>query len=450
MRWRPNLRLRLAIASTVLTAVVLLAAVLFARGQIATVYTDAAAELAHSDLASFITDIKRNPNESPDPASVGALVLVLSPSGVPVINTLPHEVADSLQAKPDGDDIHDGRHRIEGTQAGDYVVVSQTVKTAAGAWQLWAVRDVSARDSALARIDVTFTIGGIALLLVLAIGSWLLAGAALRPVEWMRRRAENLGPDDLLPVPANDELGRLATTLNSMVSRVRTSANRERQMVSDAAHELRTPLAGLRSRLELARREIDDPARVAAELDIAQRSLERLSHLSTNLLELARIDEGGPTSTHLANGRQLEEATLDVIDSARLLSADRRIDIDHTIAIDPTLTVGIDATSFSRIVENLLSNALNSIDDQEGRITLELRSKVGEVVLTVDDDGPGAPEQFLPRAFERFARPDDSRSVSGSGIGLALVDALARSADGSARVENTESGFRATVILATA
>jgi len=397
MRWRPNLRLRLAIASTALTAVVLLTAVLFARGQIATVYTDAAAELAHSDLAPFITDITRNPNESPDPASVGALVLVLSPSGAPVINTLPHEVADSLQAQPDGDDIHDGRHRIEGTGAGDYVVVSQTVKTAAGAWQLWAVRDVSARDSALASIDVTFTTGGIALLLILAIGSWFLAGAALRPVEWMRRRAENLGPDDLLPVPANDELGRLATTLNSMVSRVRTSANRERQMVSDAAHELRTPLAGLRSRLELARREIDDPARVAAELDIAQRSLERLSHLSTNLLELARIDEGGPTSTHLSNGRQLEEATLDVIDSARLLSADRRIDIEHTIAIDPTITVGIDATSFSRIVENLLSNALNSIDDQEGRITLELRSKVGEVVLTVDDDGPGAPEHILPR-----------------------------------------------------
>lgn len=451
MTWRPNLRLRLAVTSTVLTAVVLLVAVLFARSQIATVYTNAAAELARGDLASYITDIKLNPDETPDPASVGALVLVVSPSGDPVIDTLPHAVADSVLAKPDGDPDRDGGlHRIESTEAGDYLLVSQTVPTRAGTWKLWATRDVSARDSALANIDVTFTIGGIALLLILAVGSWFLAGAALRPVEWMRRRAENLGPDDLLPVPANDELGRLAITLNSMVSRVRSSAARERQMVSDAAHELRTPLAGLRSRLELARREVENPELVAAELKVAQRSLERLSHLATNLLELARIDEGGPSTSHLANGRQLEEATLDVIDSARLLTADRRIDIDHSIALDPSISVGMDPTSFSRIVENLLSNAINAIDEREGLITVDLRSEVGQVVLTVDDNGPGAPEDFLPQAFERFARPDDSRSVSGSGIGLALVEALARTADGSARVENLESGFRATVILATA
>ncbi len=220
-------------------------------------------------------------------------------------------------------------------------------------------------------------------------------------------------------------------------------------MVSDAAHELRTPLAGLRSRLELAQREIGDGERAGVELELAQRSLERLSHLATNLLELARIDEGGPLAAHIANGRQLELAALDVVDSARIASAERAIDIDHAIELDPEARVGLDPTSFSRIVENLISNAINAVD-RDGLISLDLRSEVGRVILTVEDDGPGAPADFLPRAFERFARPDDARSVSGSGIGLALVDALVRSADGSAQVENIPGGFRATVILPTA
>lgn len=459
MSWHPNLRLRLAIASTVLTAIVLLLAVFFARQQIGTVYTNAAAELAQSDLAPYVTDITTNPGETPDRATAGVLVLLIAPGGARVVNTLPRDVSAEIQAPLDdlgasdssssgNTDHRNGGHRIASSGEADYVIVSRVLTTTSGTWRLWAARDVSARDTALDQVDATFTIGGIALLVILGVGSWFLAGAALRPVEAMRRRAENLGPDDLLPVSSDDELGRLATTLNSMVGRVRESALRERQMVSDAAHELRTPLAGLRSRLELAQREIDDRDKVAAELEIAQRSLERLSHLSTNLLELARIDEGGPTSVHSATGRQLEEAALDAIDSARLTTADRGIDIDHSIEIDPAAQFGLDATSFSRIVENLVSNSVNSIGD-DGRITVELRSEVGHVILTVEDDGPGAPESFLPRAFERFARPDDSRSVSGSGIGLALVEALVRHADGSANVENTETGFRATVVLPT-
>lgn len=337
--------------------------------------------------------------------------------------------------------------------AGDYVIAKKTVKTSAGTWMLWAARDVSARDTALAQIDLTFGVGGGLLLLVLAVGSWFLAGAALRPVETMRRRAENLGPDDLLPAESRDELGRLAMTLNTMVERVRDSAARERQMVSDAAHELRTPLAGLRSRLELAQRQIEDRERAGAELELAQASLERLSHLASNLLELARVEEGGPRSAHLSTGPQLERATLDVIDSARLGAANRSIDIDHVIELDPGVRVALDPVSFSRIVENLLSNALNAIaqtDAATGQISLELRGETGQVVLVVMDDGPGTPEAFLPHAFERFARPDDSRSVSGSGIGLALVEALARSAHGTAQVENTNPGFRATVVLPTA
>jgi two-component system OmpR family sensor kinase len=448
MSWRPNLRMRLTIASTILTGVVLLLAVLFARHQITSVYTDAAAQLAQSDLSPYVTDITKNPTETPDPPSLGVLALVIAPGGQRVVNTLPSDVADSIQGSADDGD-HDGDHRITSGSAGDYVIASTTVDTTAGTWSLWAARDVSARDSALDQVDVAFSVGGGALLVLLAVGSWFLAGAALRPVESMRRRAENLGPDDTLPVSSNDELGRLATTLNSMVGRVRRSATRERQMVSDAAHELRTPLAGLRSRLELAQREIDDPELASIELELAQRSLERLSHLATNLLELARIDEGGPLAAHIATGRELERAALDVVDTARITSAERAIDIDHTIELDPDARVSLDPTSFSRIVENLLSNAINAVD-RDGQITLELRSEVGRVVLVVQDDGPGAPADFLPRAFERFARPDDARTVSGSGIGLALVDALVRSADGSAQVENTAPGFRATVILPTA
>ena len=448
MSWRPNLRLRLTIASTILTGVVLLLAVLFARNQISSVYTDAAAQLARSDLGPYVTDITKNPTETPDPPSLGVLALVVTPSGQRVVNTLPGDVADSIQGSADDGAAH-GENRITSGSAGDYVIASTTVKTTAGTWSLWTARDVSARDFALDQVDLAFSLGGGALLVVLAIGSWFLAGAALRPVESMRRRAENLGPDDTLPVSSDDELGRLATTLNSMVGRVRRSATRERQMVSDAAHELRTPLAGLRSRLELAQREIGDRERAGVELELAQRSLERLSHLATNLLELARIDEGGPLAEHIANGRQLELAALDVVDSARITSAERAIDIDHAIELDPDARVGLDPTSFSRIVENLISNAINAVD-RDGQITLDLRSEVGRVVLIVEDDGPGAPADFLPRAFERFARPDDARSVSGSGIGLALVDALVRSADGSAQVENIPGGFRATVILPTA
>jgi len=437
-----RIRTRLVLGTAVVGIVVLAVALIVARFEISKLLYDSAVQLARSDLTSFAVDLQRNPGEQPDTVANGLLVVVKDPSGQDVRDTAPHDVRLSLPATATGKDF-----TFDDDEGRSYVVVSRVVRTSEGDWSLWAARDVSSSRSAVAGIDLVFVLMGIGLLVVIVLASVFLVRGALRPVEEMRRHAETLTGDELLPVGDNDdELARLASTLNGSVSRVRDAARRERRMVSDAAHELRTPLAGLAAELELTRRHRDDAEQLDTGLASAQRSAQRLGELATNLLELSRLDDAqGPPES--AGGTAIAAELLDAIDRARTLVADRRVRIDDDIALaDPAARYEIGAMAVSRIADNLLSNAVRAVGD-DGVVVVRAVEDGHALVLRVEDDGPGVPDDFLPVAFERFSRADPARHQEGSGLGLALVAAIAHASGGVVRAENLAPGFAIEVRL---
>src|SRR5690606_5365401 len=222
-------------------------------------------------------------DDRPDAPASGVLVRISSPSGERGVDTLPHELGERLEDRP-----LSGRTqlRIESADV-PYAVVGETVDTPEGTWTMWAARSAEGTAIAIRGLDVVLAGGGAVLVALFALASWLLARAALAPVERMRRAAAGLPAegDAVLPVGhTRDELAQLAATLNDFLGRIRAATTRERQMVSDAAHELRTPLAALRTRLELARAAAASDPSLEVELAAAERDATRLGDLASNLL----------------------------------------------------------------------------------------------------------------------------------------------------------------------
>jgi heavy metal sensor kinase len=282
-------------------------------------------------------------------------------------------------------------------------------------------------------------------LLLTALAGYLLAGAALRPVEAMRVQAAEVTseqPGRRLPLPgANDEIRRLGTTLNEMLGRLEAGIQRERRFVADASHELRTPLAVLRTELELATRR----PRTAAELELALRSagdeVERLVRLAEDLLVLARADEGKlPLRLERLDARELLDAV-----AGRHATRAQTNGRTLVVADDVEVTVLGDRLRLEQAVGNLVDNALRH---GAGPVLLDAVSDDGAVELSVHDDGAGLSAEFLPHAFERFSRSDSARSGAGAGLGLAIVDAVARAHGGSAVARNDAAGgFSVTIVL---
>jgi signal transduction histidine kinase len=245
------------------------------------------------------------------------------------------------------------------------------------------------------------------LLAALAALSWAIVGRALRPVEALRAAAEEItaaGTPRRLPVPdADDEIHRLAVTLDGMVQRLERARRRQRAFVADAAHELRSPLAALRTRLEVAQRR----GTVSPEgLDDLVAEAERLSRLVDDLLLLARLDEAGPARTEPVS-------VADVVAG---------VTVPVTVAVPGGVRVPGDVR---RVLANLVDNAVRHA---ASRVEVTVTADGGEVVLVVTDDGPGIAAGDRERVFERFTRLDDARprDGGGAGLGLAIVRDLVR------------------------
>jgi two-component system, OmpR family, sensor kinase len=282
------------------------------------------------------------------------------------------------------------------------------------------------RNEALNGLLAAFVIGGpIALALSTLLG-YLLAGALLRPVESMRRRAADISADtagERLPLPhARDEIFRLGRTLNEMLGRLEEGLARERRFVADASHELRTPLAVLRAELELARRRPRSTEELRAALDSAAEEIERLARLAEDLLVLARADEHGlPLQPEPIEVRELLETV-----------AGRFGDGVEVSAVDGETIVG-DRLRLEQALGNLVDNARRH---GAGTVRLDAEPREDRIALRVSDEGPGFPPGFLPHAFERFTRGDEARERGGAGLGLAIVDAIARAHGGRAHAAN--------------
>jgi two-component system, OmpR family, sensor kinase len=289
------------------------------------------------------------------------------------------------------------------------------------------------RDEALAGLRRQLLIGGPIALLLASLAGYLLAGAALRPVESMRRRAQEISATvggRRLPVPdADDEVARLARTLNDMLARIEAGFERERRFVAEASHELRTPLSLLKTELELALRRPRSLEELHAALASAAEETDRLVRLAEDLLVLARADEGElQLRSEAIDAREL------LGEVARRFAADGRV-----IEVDapPGLTVRGDRLRLEQAVGNLVDNALRY---GSGTVRLTARADDGGVTLSVADEGAGFPTAFLPHAFERFTRADVARTRGAAGLGLALVQAVARAHGGHAIAANVPSG----------
>lgn len=290
-----------------------------------------------------------------------------------------------------------------------------------------------ALDGLLAQLLV---VGPLALALT-SIAGYLLAGAALRPVESLRRGAEEISierTDRRLPVPsANDEVRRLGETLNEMLGRLDEGIARERRFVADASHELRTPLAALRTELELATRRPRAHHELEAALSSAREEVERLVRLAEDLLVLARADEGR-LALRIEDGEAA--AVLDAVrrrSAQRARAAGRRLEV----LVPGDVALIADRQRIEQALDILVDNALRH---GKGAVVLSAHRENGRVVLAVSDEGAGFPADFLPHAFERFSRADPARTAGGAGLGLAIVDAIARAHGGVAEAANVGGG----------
>jgi signal transduction histidine kinase len=263
--------------------------------------------------------------------------------------------------------------------------------------------------------------------LLLAVLVWVLVGRVLRPVERIRGQVADITATSLdrrVPVPAtHDEIARLASTMNEMLARLEASAERQERFVADASHELRSPLARIRSELEVDRAHPE-----SADADATQRSIleetGNLQRLVDDLLMLARGHGTGETGTAPTGTAPTGTAPTGTVDLDDLVLAEARRLRDSGVSVDLAGVSGAQvpgsAAQLARVVRNLFDNAALH---GGGRVTVTLEEDDGEAVLAVADRGPGIPAVDRDRVFERFVRVDRARTAGrgGSGLGLAIV-----------------------------
>ena len=281
------------------------------------------------------------------------------------------------------------------------------------------------RDEALAALLVLLLLVGPVALLLATVAGYVLAGAALRPVESMRREATEISSATSgrrLPVPeARDEVRRLGETLNEMLERLEEGLLRERRFVADAGHELRTPLALLRTEFELALRRPRSHEELERAIRSATEEVDRLIRLAEDLLVLDRSGE--------AALRPAEVDARELLDAVAGRFAARAAEEGRAIEVHGSGSIHGDRDRLEQALDSLVDNALTH---GGGAVRLEAGRDGDSVTLRVADEGDGFPPDFLPHAFERFSRADSARTTGGAGLGLAIVDAVARAHGGRA------------------
>jgi heavy metal sensor kinase len=279
-------------------------------------------------------------------------------------------------------------------------------------------------DKAVERVLVLLVLAVPAALLATALGGWLLARHALRPVARMTHRAQEIGIDrlsDRIPVPAShDEIEELGVTLNAMLDRLQHGLEDKHRLIADASHELRTPLAVMRTELDVSLRgdELGDEAR--AVLVSARDEVDRMSRSVDNLLTLAQVDEGrlGLLTTTVELRKVVEAA----VDRLLPLAAAKDVTLETEGASRP---VTGDFQRLQQALTNFVENAIK-FSHAGGRVTITAWDAGDESGVTVTDEGPGLPDDTGDRVFERFYRVDNGAGApAGSGLGLAICREVA-------------------------
>ncbi|ARX80864.1 MULTISPECIES: sensor histidine kinase [Streptomyces] len=335
-------------------------------------------------------------------------------------------------SKGDGEGYGDGMPKMREGK----VVVQEVIETSEGPVTVTGTASTAPARAAMTTLKQVLLPGVPALLALVALFTWLSVGRVLRPVSAIRAKLADITAHDLherVPQPGTrDEIAALARTVNATLDRLRGAVDAHRQFVADAAHELRSPMAVLRTRLELAAPE--DKQLAADALD----DVERLQSLTADLLLLARLDAREPQRTTIVDLAQLvaEEAT------RRRPRPHVRVRLDLT----PDLIVDGSPDRLRRLVANLVDNAVRHATTT---VDVTLTTHAGQAALDVTDDGPGIPPHHHTTVFDRFTRLDHARTrdTGGSGLGLPIARDIAQAHDGTLRVVATATGARLRAVL---
>jgi two-component system sensor histidine kinase TctE len=265
---------------------------------------------------------------------------------------------------------------------------------------------------------------------------WFGIGRALAPLDELRTEIARRSPTDLAPVSDSstpDEVKPLVSALNHLLARLAGALGTQQRFIANAAHQLRTPLAGLKTHVELARRE-PQSGETRALLDMIAGETDRASHLANQLLALARAEPGSslPTARQRINLRTLaNRAVQDWVPQALQRNMDLGFELEDAWVLgDPSL--------LRELLGNLLHNAI-SYAGPGARVTVRTRAQRGTVLLEVEDDGPGIPESERERVLERFYRLPGT-TPPGCGLGLAIVHEIADRHEAALRIETPASG----------
>ncbi|HVU71202.1 MAG TPA: ATP-binding protein [Ktedonobacteraceae bacterium] len=276
-------------------------------------------------------------------------------------------------------------------------------------------------------VTLLFIVGALALLLC-AVSSYWLAARSLRPVRKVAQTARHIQAGDLhqrVPLPrAHDEIYDLALTFNDMLDSLEQTMLRQQRFVADASHELRTPVAVLRNKASIALLKPQTRQHYETVLQQIITETERLGHLISDLLVLARGDEG--RARFERQPIRFDLLTRATVSSAQVLAEERAIQL--TVEAETPVTLRGDEARLMQVVMNLVENAL-SYTDPGGMVQVEVHAQKDGACLLVRDTGRGIAPQHLPHLFERFYRADPSRrqtSGNNSGLGLAIVEWIVR------------------------
>jgi signal transduction histidine kinase len=316
-----------------------------------------------------------------------------------------------------------------------FLVVAVSSRTSAGTRLVVVGRTLEDVRDATRAVAGSLAVGVPVLVLLVGAVTWGVVGRALRPVERIRAEVAAISAAELhrrVPdPPGEDEIARLASTMNHMLSRLHDAQLRQRRFVSDASHELRSPVASIRQHAEVAlshpgETSIRELAEVVLEEDV------RLQRIVEDLLLLTRIDEGS---------LEVRAAPLDlddlVFEEAARLRASTTLRIDSS-GVSAGRVRG-DREKLERLVRNLTENAARHA---RAAVALSLRVRDGEVIFGVDDDGTGIEEAQRERVFDRFVRLEDARDrdSGGSGLGLSIVREIVALHGGTVRATGSELG----------
>lgn len=323
---------------------------------------------------------------------------------------------------------------VQAADSESYRVITVGVDTPEGPAVVVAAQSLSDLAATYRTVAVLLAAGAPFLLLMVGAATWVAVGRSLAAVDTIRRRVESIESTDLhrrVPVPAaDDEVGQLAVTMNAMLARLERSSATQRQFVSDASHELRSPLASLRASLDVASRRDSPEAWVDARLVLGD-EVDRMTTLVDRLLTLAKADEGALT---------MRSVDVDVDDlvmrEVRRLRSQTSLSVQIDVA--PARTTG-DPDRLAEAVRNLTDNAARFA---QTTIRLTVTSTSDDVCVAVADDGPGIPSAEQARVAQRFVRLDDhrGRTDGGAGLGLAIVHEIVLAHGGRLEIAASQLG----------